>query len=187
MLDVSPGLQRMRNLAFGPPPPANRAPVLSWLAAPVEEMKVGRSRPVAADRLQRAPCAPTSVLPGSAGPADAEVAERKVVAYGIPRIEQPEAARHVFRGLPGQVLAPGETDEAADAVHVRVEGNHELRHRHSGPEPEIDAVGPPHHPAQEEVEALAGAPACRVMARKSGAHSSSTKAPSAARTVPSRR
>src|SRR6266478_4526320 len=162
MLEVSPGLQRLRNQHFGPPPPGNRAPALSWLAAWAWEKKVGRSRPVSADRLQRAPCAPTNVLPGSAGPADAEVAKRKVVAYGVSRIEQPEAARHVFRGLPGKVLAPGEADEPADAVHVRVEGNHELRHRHPGPEPEIDAVGPPHHPAQEKVEALAGTPALRV-------------------------
>src|SRR6267142_536842 len=138
MLDVSPGLQRLRNLTLA------------------------GSGPVPADRLQQAPCAPTSVLPGSAGPADAEMAECKVVAYGIQGIQHPQAARHVFRGLPGQVLAPGEADETADPVHVRVEGNHELSHRHPGPEPEIDAVGAPHHPAQEEVEALARAPAVRV-------------------------
>src|ERR1700730_2412478 len=162
MLDVSPGLQRMRNLTLGPPPPANGAPALSCLAAWDREKKVGRSGPVPADRLQRAPCAPTSVLPCSAGPSAAQVAEGKVVAYGVPRIQHPEPARHVFRGLPGQVLAPGEADETSDPVHVRVEGNHELRHRHPGPEPEIHAVGAPHHPAQEEVEALAGAPALRV-------------------------
>src|SRR5882762_3330078 len=138
MLDVSPGLQRLRNLTLG------------------------ASGPVPADRLQRAPRAPTSILPGSAGPADAQVAEGEVVAYGVQGIQQPEAARHVFRGLPGQVLAPGEADETADAVHVRVEGNHQLRHRHPGPEPEIHAVGPPHHPAQEQVEALARAAALRV-------------------------
>src|SRR6267143_4704715 len=136
MLEVSPGLQRLRNLTLGPPPPGNRAPALSWLAAWDQEKEVARSGPVPTDRLQRAPCAPTSVPPGSAGPADAEVAEGKVVTYGVPRIQQPEAARHVFRGLPGQVLAPGEADETADPVHVRIEGNHELRHRHPRPEPE---------------------------------------------------
>src|SRR5205814_1924931 len=162
MLDVSPGLQRMRNHSFGATSPGNRAPALSWLAASAWETKVGRSGPVPADRLQRAPCAPTSVLPGSAGPADAEVAARDVVAYGIRRIQRPEPAGHLFRRLPGQVLAPGEADEPADPAHVRAEGNHQLRHRHPAPEPEVGPVRSPHHPAEEQVEALAGAAALRV-------------------------
>src|SRR6202171_3366774 len=141
MLDVSPGLQRMRKLTLGPPPPANRAPALSWLAAWDREKKVGRSGPVPTDRLQRAPCAPTSVLPGSAGPADAEVAEGNVGAYGGPGLPPAEAGRHVFRVLPGQVLATGEADESADPVHVRVERNHELRTRQPGPEAQLHAVG----------------------------------------------
>src|SRR5205814_1167789 len=119
------------------------------------------SAPVAADRLQRAPLASPGIAARGALPADAEVGEGEVEPHRIDRVELAQAGGDILRGLPGQILARRETDEAADAVDVRIEGNDE-RVRRDVPETEVDAVGPAHHPAQIQVEALAGAASRRV-------------------------
>src|SRR5712691_7679547 len=118
----------------------------------------GTSGPEAADRLERAVRAAPVVPPGGALAADAEVAEREVEPDGVGRVERAQTPRHFLGRAPGEVLAPREPDEAADAVHVRVERHDQRAARHV-PEAEVDPVGAAHHPAQEQVEPLAGAPA----------------------------
>src|SRR5207245_4047589 len=118
--------------------------------------------PVLADRLQRAAGASAEIFPGGAGAADAEVAEGEVVADGVLGIEQAQAAGDVLRGLPGKILAPGQADEPADPVDVGIERHHQLGGGDLPPEPEIDSVWASHHPAQAQVEALAGAAAIGV-------------------------
>src|SRR2546428_6207180 len=102
------------------------------------------------------------MLPRGAGSAYAEVAEGEVVADGVLGVEQAQAAGDVLRGLPGEILAPGQADEPADPVDVGIERHHQLGGGDLPPEPEIDSVGASHHPAQEQVEALAGAAAIGV-------------------------
>src|SRR5207253_8203486 len=74
------------------------------------------SGPVPADRLQRAVCAAAGVAARGAQAADPQVAECEVEADGVVRIEGAQPRSDVLRRAPGEVLAPGEADEAADAV-----------------------------------------------------------------------
>src|SRR2546428_1180793 len=102
------------------------------------------------------------MLPRGAGSAYAEVAEGEVVADGVLGIEQAQAAGAVLGGLPGTSLTPGQADDPADPVDVGIEWHHQLGGGDLPPEPEINSVWASHHPAQEQVEALAGAAAIGV-------------------------
>src|SRR5207237_10763309 len=119
------------------------------------------SSPEAADRLERAAFASPGVAPRGALAADAEVAQGEVEAHRVARVQRPQPLRHFLRGLPGEIAPARRPDEAADAVDVSVERHDQRLLRHV-PEAEIDAVGPSDHPAQEEVEPFAGAPASRM-------------------------
>src|SRR5712692_2598535 len=134
-----------------------QAPATGRAQAWMQLVTLEESGPEAADRLERAVRATPGVAPGGALAADAEVAEREVEPDGVGRVERAQTPRHLLGRAPGQVLAPREPDEAADAVHVRVERHDQRAARHV-PQPEVDAVGAAHHPPEKQVEALAGAP-----------------------------
>jgi hypothetical protein len=87
--------------------------------------------------------------------------EREVVLDRILGIEAAQRGRHLLRGPPGCVVARGEPEVLADPEDVRVDG-HDQHRRIDGPEPEVDAVGAAHHPAQVEDEALARAARFRI-------------------------
>jgi len=89
------------------------------------------------------------------------VAEREVIFDRIFRIELPKHGRNFFGGRPTRSSAIRQTEVAADAVDVRVDGNQECR-RGDGPEAKVDTIGGANHPAGIEHEALASAARSRV-------------------------
>ena len=89
-----------------------------------------------------------------------EVAEREVVADGIGGIEAAQRRRDLRRHLPARRGLPRQAEAPTQPDDVRVERHHQLRRRHARPAAGIDGVAP-HHPAQEQVQPLAGAAAGR--------------------------
>ena len=87
---------------------------------------------------------------------EAHAVEREIVLYGVVGVEPPQPFRDVRGHGPACRLVAGQANATRDREDVSVEGNHErpgLDHR---PHAEVDGVAP-HHPTQEEVQALAGA------------------------------
>ena len=84
------------------------------------------------------------------------MAEREVVLHGIVRIEAPKRRGDLLGGAPARVVSLGEAEVLGDAMHVRVDGHHELGRRER-PEAEVHAVGGARHPAAVEKKPLAGA------------------------------
>src|SRR5688572_4750679 len=105
------------------------------------------------DRLHPAALAPRR---------DSDVAQGKVESQGIPGVEGSEPCRHFFGRFPVRGSALPDPDEARDPRDVDVEGDDEIRGVDPLPEAEVDAIGRPRHPAEEQVPALAGAPGRRV-------------------------
>lgn len=92
------------------------------------------------------------------GPAfpDAQPGEGKIVADGIPRANVAEPAGNLQDGRQVRLPPPCQAERYRYPVEVRVQGNDELRCGDLFPWPRIHLVTP-RHPAQEEVEPLAGA------------------------------
>ena len=86
----------------------------------------------------------------------AEVAEREVVLDRVVRIEPAQRRGDVARHAPAGARIGRQAQAAADADHVRVERHDELRRRHARPDAEVERVAP-HHPAQKQIQPLAGA------------------------------
>ena len=97
----------------------------------------------------------------------AHAVEGEVVLHRVVGVELAEAARHVERHRPARRAVAGEADPAGDREGVGVDREHELRGVRPPPDAEVHAVAA-RHPAQVEVEALAGAP--RLRGREEVAH-----------------
>jgi hypothetical protein len=87
-----------------------------------------------------------------------EVAQRKVVADGIDRIQRAQPLRDLRRHLPARARARREAQAAAEANDMRVERDDELSGADAGPAAGIDFVAAD-HPAQEQIQPLAAAAA----------------------------
>src|SRR5687767_6708479 len=92
--------------------------------------------------------------PSPAALGDPYVAQGKVEADGIPRIDREERAGDLLGRLPVRRAPATEANEKADPPDVDVERDHEVRGVYTLPDAEIDTVVGPHDPAQEEVPAL---------------------------------
>jgi len=89
------------------------------------------------------------------------MAEREVIFDGIFRIELSKYGRDFFGRRPTRSSPIRQTEVAADAVDVRVDGNQQHR-RGDGPQAEVNTIGGANHPAGIEHEALASAARSRV-------------------------
>jgi len=96
----------------------------------------------------------------AAGVGHAEVTEREVVLHGINRIQLPKRRRDVLGHPPAGRRISCEPQTATDPDHVSVERDNQRRRIDARPDAEIECVAA-NHPAQEEIEALAGTPARR--------------------------
>jgi hypothetical protein len=85
------------------------------------------------------------------------VTEREVVFHRVPWIERPQRARDVRRHLPSGRAIPCQAQTLADSNDVRIERNHEPSRGDPPPHAEVDTIGA-HHPAEKEIQSLAGAP-----------------------------
>jgi hypothetical protein len=113
-----------------------------------------------ADSLQRTLriSLPAAVAAGVHHP---DVAQREVESDGIDRVDRAKRRRDLRRHPPPRRPVSRQTQALPEADHVRVERHDQLRRRDPRPRPEIHGVTA-HHPAQEQVEALAAAPGGRT-------------------------
>ncbi len=94
-------------------------------------------------------------------PRHAEVAKREVVLDWIVRIELPQRIRDLFGRCPACSAAIRQSEVAADAMDVCVDGHYELGGCNR-PESEVDAVGGADHPTRVENQTLARASGARI-------------------------
>jgi hypothetical protein len=86
----------------------------------------------------------------------AQVAEREVVSHRIDRIERAQGGGNVGGHLPARRNPARQPETLPHPNRVRVERDHQLTGLERAPATRIHGVGPD-HPAEEQVEALAGA------------------------------
>lgn len=82
--------------------------------------------------------------------------KRKVVFHRIVGVQAAQAPGYFLSGTPGQISAPGQSEKSGDAVDMGVERN-DKHVRGQRPQPEVNAVGGPDHPAHVKIQPLAGA------------------------------
>ncbi len=92
--------------------------------------------------------------PRRADAAHPVVAEREVELHRVVGVDPAERGRDLLRGPPGEIVPLRQPEVPRDPPDVGVERDHQGRAGHPGPDPEVDAVGAAHHPAQEQVEPL---------------------------------
>lgn len=110
-----------------------------------------------ADRLDTASLAAHGVALRRAALQHPHVTQGKIVTDGVTRIEAGERLRDLDRRSPGHVATRRPSEVPREPVNVDVDRNDEPA-RIDRPEPEIDAVGFPNHPAEEEEKSFRGAP-----------------------------
>src|SRR5439155_26507263 len=110
--------------------------------------------PVPTDLAQAAWRAHDGIAAVEAVARHARVTEREVVFDRVTRVERGQPRRDLLRHLPRSRAPACETDGPAHVLDVRIHRHDQARRRDAGPEPEVRPLAP-HHPAQEEQQALA--------------------------------
>src|SRR5688500_4595590 len=85
------------------------------------------------------------------------MAKSEIVTQRVVSVQPAKAARDVQSHRPAGAFHLGQTDIRRDARDVRIQWNDELARSHSRPDSAIDSVRRTSHPAQIEIQALAGA------------------------------
>src|SRR2546422_7992798 len=135
---------------------AKAAPRTSPMTTSVGSGTAPDGAPVAADALEAAGSADDGIAPVEAVPGHPLVAEREIELHRIGGIDRGELPRDLLGHPPVARASARQADRSADVLNVGVHRHQESRWRHRGPEAEVRRL-PAHHPAQEEVEALARA------------------------------
>src|SRR5215213_11721038 len=92
----------------------------------------------------------------AAGVHHADMADREIEPHRVRRIELPQVRGDVGGHLPAGAGIAGEPQAPRQSNDVGIERYDQLSGADRSPDAEIHFVAP-HHPAQEQVEALAGA------------------------------